>query len=132
MLTRSLVDLSQRGLLDPAEVPWLVRLPARRASRRHARGYGGSTGEKVMREYQQQAVELGFLHDRYLRGSAPHDTTRRGGQMVQRLQALRPYVGFPQRPGPLGPPVQQWGPQQGQQQEQPWGPQPGQQWGPQR
>jgi RsiW-degrading membrane proteinase PrsW (M82 family) len=95
MLTRSLVDLSQRGLIDPAEVPWLVKLPARRASRRFARGYGGPTGERVMREYQQQAVELGFLHDRYLRGTAPHDTAQRGGQMVQRLRALRPYVGFP-------------------------------------
>ena len=128
MLTRSLVDLSQRGLLDPAEVPWLVRLPARRASRRHARGYGGSTGEKVMREYQQQAVELGFLHDRYLRGTAPHDTAQRGGQMVQRLRALRPYVGFPQGPrvpgpglpgpGVPGPGVSGGRPQWGQQQ---WG-----------
>ena len=26
-----------------------------------------------MREYQQQAIELGFLHDRYLRGTAPPD-----------------------------------------------------------
>ena len=33
MLTRSLTDAARRGLIDEAEVPWLVRLPARRASR---------------------------------------------------------------------------------------------------
>ncbi|MDX6301208.1 MAG: protease PrsW [Nocardioidaceae bacterium] len=95
MLTRSLTDCARRGLLDGAEVPWLVRLPARRASRRFARERGGPVAEKVMREYQQQAVELGFLHDRYLRGTAPADVGQRGAAMVQRLRALRPYVGFP-------------------------------------
>jgi RsiW-degrading membrane proteinase PrsW (M82 family) len=95
MLTRSLADAASRGLLDPAEVPWLVRLPARRASRRFARSHGGPLAEKVMREYQQQAVELGFLHDRYLRGTAPSDFAERGAAMVRRMRALRPYVGFP-------------------------------------
>jgi hypothetical protein len=96
MLTRSLDDCARRGLIDPMEVPWLVRLPARRASRRFARTHGGPIAEKVMREYQQQAVELGFLHDRYLRGTAPSDFAERGAGMVQRLRGLRPYVGFPQ------------------------------------
>jgi RsiW-degrading membrane proteinase PrsW (M82 family) len=98
MLTRSLNDAASRGLIDPREVPWLVRLPARRVSRRFARTHGGPIAEKVMREYQQQAVELGFLHDRYLRGTAPPDFAQRGAAMVQRLRALRPYVGFPQPP----------------------------------
>jgi RsiW-degrading membrane proteinase PrsW (M82 family) len=95
MLTRSLGDAAARGLIDPREIPWLVRLPARRASRAFARRHGGPTAERVMREYQQQAVELGFLHDRYLRGTAPPDFAARGGEMVRRLRALRPYVGFP-------------------------------------
>src|SRR3954453_12507556 len=95
MLTRSLTDCARRGLLDGAEVPWLVRLPARRASRRFARAHGGPIADKVMREYQQQAVELGFLHDRYLRGTAPPDFAARGNEMGRRLRALRPYVGFP-------------------------------------
>jgi RsiW-degrading membrane proteinase PrsW (M82 family) len=95
MLSRSLTDCARRGLIDGAEVPWLVRLPARRASRRFARERGGPVAEKVMREYQQQAVELGFLHDRFLRGTAPDDVGQRGAAMVQRLRALRPYVGFP-------------------------------------
>jgi hypothetical protein len=110
MLTRSLTDCARRGLLDPAEVPWLVRLPARRSSRRFARAYGGNLADKVMREYQQQAIELGFLHDRYLRGTAPPDLAQRGSAMVQRLRALRPYVRFPQPsyPGPQSPQTQ-WG-----------------------
>jgi len=57
---------------------------------------GGPVAERVMKEYQQQAVELGFLHDRYLRGTAPADFAARGNAMVQRLQALRPYVLYPQ------------------------------------
>jgi hypothetical protein len=95
MLTRSLRDCAQRGLLGAYEVPWLVRLSARRASRRYARVNGGPLAERVMREYQQQAIELGFLHDRYLRGTAPSDFAERGSAMVQRLQALRPYVQYP-------------------------------------
>ncbi|MGH3445402.1 MAG: PrsW family intramembrane metalloprotease [Nocardioidaceae bacterium] len=99
MLTRCLTDCANRGFLDHREVPWLVRLPGRRACRRFARGHGGSLGEKVMREYQQQAIELGFLHDRYLRGTAPDDFADRGSAMVRRLHGLRPYVLFPQPVG---------------------------------
>ncbi len=107
LLTRSLTDCARRGFLAPQEVPWLVRLPARRAARRYARTAGGPLAERVMREYQQQATELAFLHDRYLRGTAPGDFVERGSAMVQRLRALRAYVLFPQpygsQPLPLGP-----------------------------
>jgi len=110
MLSRSLDDLAHRQLLGRPEVPWLVRLPARRASRRYARGYGGPVAEKVMREYQQQAIELAFLHDRYLRGTAPADVAERGTVMVDRLHGLRPYVGFPPARSASGPAGQtQWG-----------------------
>ena len=108
MLTRSLGDCAARGLLDPAEVPWLVRLPARRASRRFAQEHGGPQAERAMREYQQQAVELGFLHDRYLRGTAPADFAPRGATMVQRLRVLRPYVGFPYQVMTQPRPTPQW------------------------
>jgi hypothetical protein len=103
MLTRALDDAAARGFLNRAEVPWLVRLPARRASRAYARRHGGPLAERVMREYQQQAVELGFLHDRYLRGTAPADFAPRGTVMVRRLDALRPYVLFPQPAAPTTP-----------------------------
>jgi RsiW-degrading membrane proteinase PrsW (M82 family) len=104
MLTRSLGDCAQRGFLDATEVPWLVRLPARRASRSWARRQHGPVGERAMREYQQQAIELAFLHDRYLRGTAPSDFAERGSVMVERLRALRPYVEFPRPAGHVGAP----------------------------
>ena len=95
MLIRALTDCARRGFLPYSEVPWLVRIPGRRASRRHAKAHGGRAAAKAMAEYQQQAVELGFLHDRFLRGTAPADFAQRGQAMVNQLAALRPYVGFP-------------------------------------
>jgi len=99
MLTRALTDCANRGFLGHQEVPWLVRLPGRRVARSFARGSGGPVAAKVMNEYQQQAIELGFLHDRYLRGTAPDDFVERGSTMVHRLAALRPYVLFPRPAG---------------------------------
>ncbi len=98
MLIRALTDCANRGFLPHHEVPWLVRLPGRRASRRFASGNGGRPAAKVMSDYQQHAVELGFLHDRLLRGTPPPDFARRGQVMVDRLDMLRPYAYFP--PGP--------------------------------
>jgi RsiW-degrading membrane proteinase PrsW (M82 family) len=99
MLARSLTDAAQRGFIAPYEVPWLVRIPGRRAARAQARRVGGEQALRAMRDYQQQAIELGFLHDRYLRGTAPADVAARGQAMVDRLAALRPYVVFPSMPG---------------------------------
>jgi protease PrsW len=98
MLTRALNDCASRGFLAPEEVPWLVRLAGRRAARQYARAHGGRLAGKAMADYQQQAVELGFLHDRFLRGTAPVDFASRGHEMVNQLTALRPYVLFPQVP----------------------------------
>jgi RsiW-degrading membrane proteinase PrsW (M82 family) len=95
MLTRALTDCANRGFIGHQEVPWLVRLPGRRVARSFARRQGGPVAAKVMNEYQQRAIELGFLHDRYLRGTAPGDFVQRGTSMVNRLAALRPYVLFP-------------------------------------
>ncbi|HSE69481.1 MAG TPA: PrsW family intramembrane metalloprotease [Nocardioidaceae bacterium] len=99
MLTRALTDCANRGFIGHHEVPWLVRLPGRRAARAFARANGGPPALQAMRDYQQQAIELGFLHDRYLRGTAPHDFARRGQVMVDRLVALRPFVVFPPAAG---------------------------------
>lgn len=101
MLSRALGDCAARGFLSSAEVPWLVRLPARRVARKAARASGGPAAERVMRAYQQQATELGFLHDRYLRGTAPADFVQRGQVMVEHLAELRPYVAFPRSDGSL-------------------------------
>jgi hypothetical protein len=99
MLARALSDAAQRGFLAPHEVPWLVRISGRRAARAHAREVGGEAGLRAMQEYQEQAIELGFLHDRFLRGTAPADVVPRGQAMVDRLAILRPSVVFPSSPG---------------------------------
>ncbi len=96
MLARSLHDLARLGYLPHAEVPWLVRLPARRTARRNAALRGGPPAEALMREYQQQAIELGALHNRAMRGTAPSDHAQRGALMVQRLTALRAHLMLPQ------------------------------------
>jgi hypothetical protein len=96
MLTRSLEDLAGQGYLPPSEVPWLVRLPARRTAMRTAALRGGPHAEALMREYQQQAIELAALHNRVLRGTAPRDHAVRGAHMVDRLAALRAHLMLPQ------------------------------------
>jgi RsiW-degrading membrane proteinase PrsW (M82 family) len=95
MLTQSLADAAQRGLIPATDIPWLVDLRARRTCRTHARQYGGQTAQRAMADYQQAAIELGFLHYRYLRGTPPPDFVARGQEYVARIAAARPYVAFP-------------------------------------
>jgi RsiW-degrading membrane proteinase PrsW (M82 family) len=95
MLTSALFDASERGLIPATDIGWLVDLKARRAGRAFAREFGGERAEQAMREYQQAAVELGFLHYRFLRGTAPKDFAERGQMYVARIGAIRPYVAFP-------------------------------------
>ncbi len=95
MLTTALIDASQRGLIPATDIGWLVDLRARRRSRQFARQFGGKRGETAMRDYQQAAIELGFLHHRFLRGTAPKDFVERGQHYVARIGAARPYVAFP-------------------------------------
>jgi len=95
MLTAALHDASRRGLLPATDIGWLVDLSARRASRRHAQEHGGEVAHRAMRDYQQAAVELGFLHHRYLRGTPPPDFALRGQAYVARIAAARPFVSFP-------------------------------------
>lgn len=95
MLTEALGDAAARGLIPATDIGWLVDLGARRNARRHARAEGGVPAEKAMREYQQAAIELGFLHHRLLRGTAPKDWQARGQHFLERIQAARPGVAFP-------------------------------------
>lgn len=95
MLHAALHDAARRGLLPATDIAWLVDLGGRRAARRHAEAYGGKVGQEAMEEYQQAAVELGFLHHRYLRGTPPPDFAARGASFVVRLNAVRPLISFP-------------------------------------
>lgn len=96
ILTAALTDAAGRGLLDPAEIPWLVRLPGRRILRRNAEKRGGVAARRAMVAYQTEAIELGYLHHRYLRGTAPADFAARGYEHVQKMQALRYHLIWPQ------------------------------------
>jgi protease PrsW len=95
MLVASLTDAAQRGLIPATDIGWLVSLRARRAARAHALEMGGPQAQAAMRDYQQAAVELGFLHYRYLRGTPPPDFAERGQGYVARIAAVRPFVVFP-------------------------------------
>ncbi len=102
VLTAALSDCAQRGFLDPAEIPWLARIPARRFARRYAERAGGRSARRTMVAYQVEAVELGFLHSRFLRGVAPPDFAHVGQQHVEAMRALRPGLLWP-RPAGVGP-----------------------------
>lgn len=95
MLASALTDAAARGLVPATDIGWVVDLSARRRSRAYARQLGGRRGERDMRDYQQAAIELGFLHYRYLRGTPPPDYAARGQQFLQRIDALRPSIAFP-------------------------------------
>ena len=99
VLTTALSDCAQRGFLDPAEIPWLSRIPARRFARRYAEKVGGKDARRAMVAYQNEAVELGFLHSRFLRGVPPPDFTQIGQHHVERMRALRPGLLWPQPTG---------------------------------
>jgi RsiW-degrading membrane proteinase PrsW (M82 family) len=99
VLTTALSDCAHRGFLHPAEIPWLARIPARRFARRYAEKVGGKGARRTMVDYQNEAVELGFLHSRYLRGVPPPDFALLGQQHVERMRALRPGLIWPQPTG---------------------------------
>ncbi len=95
LLVEALQDVADRGLLPATDIPWLVDLRARRHARRWARHQGGPLAERGMRDYQAAALELGYLHHRYLRGTAPDDFSVRGQEHVEELRRIRPYISFP-------------------------------------
>ena len=102
MLDRSLSDLTRRGYLHRDELPWLTGLGARRTARSQASRWGGPGAAEVMRDFQQQAVQLATLHDRVMRGTAPPDYAQRGAAMAYRLATLRSHVTPPPRPPDAG------------------------------
>jgi protease PrsW len=95
VLEIALADCADRGLLPRSDIGWIVDLRARRQARSHAREVGGARAEAAMREYQGAAIELGFLHYRFLRGTPPPDFTARGQAYVDRIGKVRPTIAFP-------------------------------------
>lgn len=95
MLTAALTDAAHRGLIPATDIGWVVDLRARRGARVYARSRGGAPAQRAMRDYQQAAIELGFLHHRFLRGTPPPDFAARGQEYVARIGAVRPFIAFP-------------------------------------
>jgi ribosomal protein L15E len=91
----AVADAARRGLIPATDIGWVVDLRARREARRHARRHGGAVAAQAMVEYQQAVIELGFLHHRMLRGTAPKDWQVRGRGFVERIQEIRPQLSFP-------------------------------------
>jgi len=100
LLAAALTDCARRGFLHPNEVPWLTRIPARRACRQHAAVVGGDAARDAMKLYQSEAIELGFLHHRFLRGTAPANYRELGEAHVQRMFLLRPHLIWPPAAAP--------------------------------
>lgn len=101
VLASALHDAAARGLIPNQDIPHVVDLGARRRARAFARAHGGRQGSDAMRDYQQAAIELGYLHHRVLQGTAPRNSVRRGQDFVERMHAVRPRISFPP-PFPAG------------------------------
>jgi len=99
ILEGALHDAASRGLMPYGDIPHIVDLGARRRARQFARIHGGEQGLDAMRAYQQAAVELAYLHHRFLRGTPPPNFSARGQVFVDRMQAVRPLIAFPAVPG---------------------------------
>ncbi|MFS3127845.1 PrsW family intramembrane metalloprotease [Nocardioides sp. Bht2] len=98
LLGVALDDAARRGLIAPADIPHVVDLASRRRARAFARAHGGAEGLAQMRDYQQAAVELGYLHHRVLRGTAPPNHLARGQVFVDRMFVARSRIAFPATP----------------------------------
>ena len=98
LLARALGDAARRGLIAEADIPHVVDLPSRRHARAFAKTHGGRAGWAQMREFQQAAIELGYLHHRVLRGTAPPNHVERGQIFVNRMFVARTRIAFPVTP----------------------------------
>lgn len=92
LLTASLADAARRGLFPSADVAWVADLGGRRAAHRQAKATYGEAGAAAVRDYTRAAVEFGFLHHRYLRGTPPPDYAARGAVHLQTIALIRPHL----------------------------------------
>jgi RsiW-degrading membrane proteinase PrsW (M82 family) len=105
MLTSALDQCAQLGLICRAEIGWVATMKSRVAARKYARQVGGKPAVKVLQDYQQTLTEIGFMHDRVLKGVAPANFRERMAELEQHLAIVRPYVVLPVTigPGPRAP-----------------------------
>jgi protease PrsW len=95
VLASALQDCARMGWLHPDEIPWVASPSHRAAACAFARRVRGPEGERALREYQRALTEMGFLHDRVMRGRAPTDAAERMAEIRFRMARWRPYVVLP-------------------------------------
>ena len=95
MLEASLRQTVQMGWTRPEEVRWVARLSDRMSARGYARAHGGPPARDAVRAFQQTMIEIAFLHNRAVTGTAPRDLNSRMLALLERADALRPYVMLP-------------------------------------
>ena len=98
MLTAALHQVVQMGWIGPEEIRWIARLSDRMSARAYAKRVAGKPAAAALRAYQQTMIEIGFLHNRAVNGTAPPDLNQRMSVLLQRAAWLRPYVVFPPPP----------------------------------
>jgi RsiW-degrading membrane proteinase PrsW (M82 family) len=98
MLSAALQEVAQMGWMRSEEIRWIARLSDRMSARAYAKRVGGKPTAAALRAYQQTMIEVAFLHNRALNGTAPADVNRRMNLLLQRAAWLRPYVVFPPPP----------------------------------
>ena len=100
MLTSALDQCARLGLISRAEIGWVATMKSRVAARKFARQVGGKPAARVLEDYQQTLTEIGFLHDRVLKGVAPTNFRERMAGLEHHLAVIRPYVVLPLTIGP--------------------------------
>ena len=95
MLVAALEQTVQMGWTRPEEVRWVAKLTDRVSARRHARLRGGPQAARAVRAFQQTMIEIAFLHQRFVDGTAPRDVNARMLALLDHAAALRPYVILP-------------------------------------
>lgn len=95
ILTYALTDCARLGWLHPDEIAWTASLSHRASARSFATRVRGPDGSRALREYQRAVTEMGFLHDRVMRGAPPEDAARRMAEIRYRMAIWRPYVVLP-------------------------------------
>jgi len=98
MLSAALQQVAKMGWINPEEIRWIARLLDRMSARAYAKRLGGKPASAALRAYQQTMIEVAFLHNRAVHGTAPADLTQHMTLLLQRAAWLRPYVVFPPAP----------------------------------
>ncbi len=108
MLAAALGQTVQMGWTRPEEVRWVARLSDRVAARGYAARQGGAPAKAATRAFQQTLIEIAFLHNRAVTGTAPPDLNPRMHALLEREAALRPWVLLPPPLGPSAGPPSGW------------------------